>query len=77
VCFRYAFATDVDELNVRLAIELQVRGLAVPSAARIDGKLGLHVNVMNHRTTAADLDATIDAALAIGAEIKRAGRSQT
>ena len=74
VCFRYAAAPAgaLDALNARLAIELQTRGIAVPSAARIDGRLGLHVNVMNHRTTAADLEATIDAALAIGAELSRA-----
>jgi glutamate/tyrosine decarboxylase-like PLP-dependent enzyme len=75
VCFRYAALREpaaLDQLNARLAIELQTRGIAVPSAARIDGKLGLHVNVMNHRTTAADLDATLDAALAIGTELRSA-----
>jgi aromatic-L-amino-acid/L-tryptophan decarboxylase len=72
VCFRYApnlGADALDALNAKLAIELQTRGVAVVSAARIDRKLGLHVNVMNHRTTAADLTTTIDAALAIGAEL--------
>ncbi len=78
VCFRYISARGrdgldgLDALNAKLAIALQTRGIAVPSAARIDGKLGLHMNVMNHRTIAADLDATIDAALAIGAELSSA-----
>lgn len=69
VCFRYG---SDDACNARLAVELQTRGIAVPSTARIDGKLALRLNVMNHRTTAADLDTTLEAVLAIGAELSRA-----
>ncbi len=72
VCFRYAAPLDepaCDELNARIAIELQERGLAVPSTTRIGGKLALRMNVMNHRTTQADLDATLDAVLALGEDI--------
>jgi glutamate/tyrosine decarboxylase-like PLP-dependent enzyme len=80
VCFRYvpprtAGAPDevderrFDELNARLAIELQERGLAVPSTTRVDGKLALRMNVMNHRTTQADLDDVLAAVLAVGDEL--------
>ncbi len=80
VCFRYvpphpAGEPDevseraTDELNARLLVELQERGLAVPSSTRVDGKLALRMNVMNHRTTQADLDATLAAVLAVGKEL--------
>jgi glutamate/tyrosine decarboxylase-like PLP-dependent enzyme len=80
VCFRYV-APQVegrpgelheracDDLNARIAIELQERGIAVPSTTRIDGKLALRTNVMNHRTTQADLDATFEAVLAAGEDL--------
>jgi aromatic-L-amino-acid decarboxylase len=81
VCFRYvpphpAGEPDevservTDELNARLLIELQERGLAVPSSTRVDGKLALRMNVMNHRTTQADLDAVLAAVLAVGKELE-------
>jgi aromatic-L-amino-acid decarboxylase len=70
VCFRYAAAEDEparDARNAAIAVELQERGIAVPSTTRVDGRLALRLNVMNHRTTAADLDATLAAVLAAGA----------
>lgn len=72
VCFRYAAPLDeaaCDALNARIAIELQERGIAVASTTRIGGKLALRMNVMNHRTTQADLDATLDAVLVVGADV--------
>ncbi len=70
VCFRYA-PTALDEpardaLNAAIAIDLQERGIAVPSTTRVDGRLALRLNVMNHRTTPDDLSATLDAVLAAG-----------
>lgn len=72
VCFRYAAALDAaahDALTARIVVELQERGLAVPSTTRIAGKLALRMNVMNHRTTQADLDATFAAVLAVGEDL--------
>jgi glutamate/tyrosine decarboxylase-like PLP-dependent enzyme len=69
VCFRYRAAADeagLDDRNAAIAIELQERGIAVASTTRVDGRLALRLNVMNHRTTAADLTATLDAVLAAG-----------
>jgi aromatic-L-amino-acid/L-tryptophan decarboxylase len=71
VCFRYAAGVDEDAsdaLNGHIVVELQERGIAVPSTTRAGGRLAIRLNVMNHRTTQADLDATLDAVLAIGAE---------
>jgi len=72
VCFRYAAPLDdaeCDALNARIVVELQERGIAVPSTTRIGGKLAIRLNVMNHRTTQADLDATLDAVPAIAREL--------
>jgi aromatic-L-amino-acid decarboxylase len=68
VCFRYAGLDDAasDELNAKIVVELQEQGIAVPSTTRIGGKLAIRLNVMNHRTTPADLDATLAAVLAAG-----------
>ncbi len=81
VCFRYvpphpAGELDelserrTDELNARLLIDLQERGLAVPSSTHVDGKFALRLNVMNHRTTQADLDAVLAAVLELGNELE-------
>jgi aromatic-L-amino-acid/L-tryptophan decarboxylase len=80
VCFRYvpppvagtpgdAEERRVDELNAAIVVELQERGIAVPSTTRVDGKLAIRLNVMNHRTTQADLDAVLAAVPAIANEL--------
>jgi glutamate/tyrosine decarboxylase-like PLP-dependent enzyme len=72
VCFRYAAALDeaaCDALNARIVVELQERGIAVPSTTRIGGRLAIRMNVMNHRTTQADLDATLDAVLTVAKDV--------
>src|SRR5208282_3435113 len=56
VCFRYRAS---DEVNAELAVALQERGIAVPSTTRVGGKLALRMNIMNHRTTQADLDVAL------------------
>ena len=50
-------------------VELQERGIAVPSTTRIDGKLALRMNVMNHRTTETDLETALAGVLDVGAEL--------
>lgn len=72
VCFRLRATlspSELDALNARIVVLLQTRGIAVPSTARVDGKLAIRLNVMNHRTTGADLDAVLDAVRATGAEL--------
>ncbi|GAC1545239.1 MAG: hypothetical protein NVS2B17_27380 [Candidatus Velthaea sp.] len=70
IAFRYAGEVEEsrrDALNSEIAIDLQERGIAVLSTSRVGGKLGLHLNIMNHRTTAEDLEWTIGAIVACGA----------
>jgi len=69
VCFRYEIPgadDEVDALNARIVLELQQRGVAVPSTTRVNGKIAIRMNVMNHRTTPADLEETFAAILACG-----------
>ncbi len=73
VAFRYAppglDAAALDALNLRIAVDLQERGIAVPSTTRVDGKLAIRMNVMNHRTTADDLRMTLAAVGETGARL--------
>ncbi|NOX73181.1 MAG: cytochrome D ubiquinol oxidase subunit I [Alphaproteobacteria bacterium] len=49
-------AVALDDLNARIVVALQERGLAAPSTTRLGGKLAIRVNITNHRTQIADLE---------------------
>lgn len=66
VCFRYRCA-DADRVNAAIAADVQESGLAAPSTTRLHGRLALRAAIVNHRTTARDLDALLAAVLACGA----------
>ncbi|MFI4935488.1 MAG: pyridoxal phosphate-dependent decarboxylase family protein [Caulobacterales bacterium] len=68
VCFSLK-ADATGELNLELVMRLQERGLAAPSTTRIGGKTVARAAIFNHRTTAADVDALVDAAEIIAAEL--------
>ena len=70
VCFRYRGA-DVDRLNGDIVVALQESGIVAPSTTTLDGKLAIRVAIVNHRTTAVDLDALLEATLAFGAGLSR------
>ncbi|MDR3515652.1 MAG: pyridoxal-dependent decarboxylase [Azospirillaceae bacterium] len=72
VCLRYVApddARDGDALNAAIVVELQRRGLAVPSTTVLERRLAIRVNITNHRTQAADLDLLVRAIQAIGREL--------
>lgn len=64
-CFRFRHP-DADRINAAIVADIQEAGLAAPSTTRIDGALAIRCAIINHRTTAADLDAIVDAILAAG-----------
>jgi glutamate/tyrosine decarboxylase-like PLP-dependent enzyme len=66
VCFRYRCA-DANRVNAWIVAELQEAGIAAPSTTTIDGKLAIRAAIVNHRTTAADLDTLVEATLAFAA----------
>jgi glutamate/tyrosine decarboxylase-like PLP-dependent enzyme len=67
VCFRYRFEADSDRENAELAADLQEAGIVVLSTTRIGGALALRAAIVNHRTRASDIDATVEAVLDYGA----------
>ncbi|MGO8996258.1 MAG: pyridoxal phosphate-dependent decarboxylase family protein [Polyangiaceae bacterium] len=66
VCFRYRFASDADRQNAELAADLQEAGVVVLSTTKLGDKISLRAAIVNHRTRAEDIDATVDAVLEVG-----------
>jgi aromatic-L-amino-acid/L-tryptophan decarboxylase len=77
VNFRYAPAgvapEALDALNKEILIQLQERGIAVPSGTTVRGKYAIRVAITNHRSRDEDFDALVDAVVAIGEEIAARG----
>jgi aromatic-L-amino-acid decarboxylase len=73
VCFRYVAPTmddaELDELNRRIAIELQEQGVAVLSSTVICGKIVLRAANTNHRSRREDFDILVREVLRIGREL--------
>ncbi len=65
VCFRYR-SLDANRVNADIAVALQESGIAAPSTTTINGQLAIRAAIVNHRTTVRDIDALIDATLALG-----------
>ncbi len=73
VCFRYIRQNlddaTLDSLNKQIEIELQERGIAVPSIVSIRGKKYLHVAITNHRSRSDDFDLLVQEVIRIGDEL--------
>jgi aromatic-L-amino-acid decarboxylase len=73
VCFRFIKpdldGTALDELNKRIEVELQERGIAVVSGTTVRGNYVLHVAHTNHRSRREDFDALVREAIGIGKEL--------
>ena len=54
-------AAELDALNDRIVVALQVSGIAAPSTTRLRGKTAIRVSITNHRTAFADMDLLLDA----------------
>ncbi|UCD38017.1 MAG: aminotransferase class V-fold PLP-dependent enzyme [Fidelibacterota bacterium] len=69
VCFRYnpGGMTDnqLNKLNENILIQLQERGIAVPSHTKLGDRLAIRIAITNHRTKQADLEAVIEGVLGI------------
>jgi len=65
VCFRYRPAgysqADLNDLNRRIVVELQCRGIAAPSATELRGVNVIRVCLTNHRTRKTDLKVLLSA----------------
>lgn len=72
VCFRYLSPDrlKLNELNKRILVQIQERGVAIVSPMFLDGKVfALRMCITNHRTTRADLDAFLQQLIEIGREL--------
>ncbi len=82
-CLRYVAQgwddAALDRLNGAIVGELQCSGVAAPSTTRIHGRLAIRVNITNHRTRAADIDALVAHVLRLGraAALREAARKKT
>ena len=56
----------------RIELELQERGIAVPSIATIGGRTYLHVAVANHRSRREDFDLLVREVVRLGEELASA-----
>jgi len=59
----------LDDLNRRIVVELQERGIALPSYTTVRGRSAVRCAITNHRSTLADFDALTAAVLALGQEL--------
>jgi glutamate/tyrosine decarboxylase-like PLP-dependent enzyme len=69
VCYRFR-CDDVDHVNSEIIVELHESGIAVPSATTVDGHTVIRAAIVNHRTTVSDIDALLQATVAIGKKRK-------
>lgn len=65
VCFRYRSA-DANRINAEITVAVQESGIAAPSTTLLHGKLAIRAAIVNHRTTADDIDALVNAVLDFG-----------
>jgi len=65
VCFRHR-GDDPDALNRRIVAALHESGQAAPSTTILHGHLAIRAAIVNHRTRTGDVDALVEAVLALG-----------
>lgn len=65
VCFRYR-TESADQVNADIVVALQESGIAAPSTTTINGQLAIRAAIVNHRTSAVDIDALLNAVIALG-----------
>ena len=74
VCFRYVSRAmddaELDALNAEVVVQLQERGIAVPSGTVLGGRYAIRVANTNHRSRMSDFDLLTDAVVEIGDELR-------
>lgn len=77
-CFRYVPTPAptgegsedyLNRLNERLMAEIQLQGRVFPSNAVVNGRFGLRACIVNFRTEAEDVEALLDSAAELGAQL--------
>ena len=75
VCFGYVGADGQApaDINRKIVEALHLEGRVAPSLTLLGGRPAIRACLINHRTTAADIDALIDRSLAIGGQLYSEG----
>ena len=75
VCYRYVgknpAANDLNELNRKILMELQVSGIASPSSTMIGGRYAIRVAITNHRSRKEDFEILVRKTTRIGDALSR------
>lgn len=75
VCFRYNNGIGdtalLNELNAQILVELQERGIAVPSQTVLKGRYAIRVCITNHRSQNRDFEDLVRSVVTLGEEIRR------
>jgi aromatic-L-amino-acid decarboxylase len=73
VCFRYAPMglgdAALNTLNKEILVELQERGIAVPSGTTLRGRYVLRVGITNHRSRREDFEVLVQEVIRIGRQL--------
>jgi aromatic-L-amino-acid decarboxylase len=64
----------LDDLNKKIEVELQERGIAVLSTVTLWGRKYLHAGITNHRTRREDFDVLVREVIRIGNELSSPGK---
>lgn len=74
VCFRYAPAgvpeERLDDINEEILIQLQERGIAVPSGTRLHGRFAIRVANTNHRSRREDFELLVAKVVELGEAVR-------
>lgn len=73
VCYRFR-SSNANDVNSEIVARLHESGIAAPSASTVDGQLVIRAALVNHRTVAADIDALLEATLAVGHDLTSPGQ---
>lgn len=73
VVFRYLkdnlSVEELNELNKKIIMTLQVKGIALPTHTLLKGRLGIRLAIVNHRSRFKDFDFLVENVLRIGDEL--------
>ena len=64
-------AAALEELNPRILVALQERGIAAPSSTQLGGRFAIRVAITNHRSRREDFDALVEGVLGLANELNR------
>ena len=73
VCYRFTIvglsATELNELNKEIVIQLQEQGIASPSSTILNGEYAIRICIVNHRSQDADFELLVKETIRIGREL--------